>query len=72
MKILMRYHTFVLCLYCFNAGYLTNAVIRRVSQPVWPADTKYPITLLGLMIFCIVMQVIVLSINEKKSDETPT
>lgn len=63
LNFLIKYHALTLCFYSFSAGFLTNAVVRRVTQPVWPSDTIYPITLLGLTIFSMLMQAIVLNCN---------
>lgn len=72
MNFLIKYHTFTFGFYCFGVGYLVNAVVRRVSQPVWPSDTKYPLILLALTVFCALMQWLVISINLKKiTDERP-
>lgn len=66
----IKYHCFVLCLFCYQEGFLANAVVRRVTQPVWPADTVYPLTCLALNTICILSFGIPLLLLKSKNETT--
>lgn len=50
----------------FQLGFLWNAIIRRISMPIPPPDTIYPVVIFGITVISLI-GFLILEHYEKKS-----